>query len=255
MRAFSAGLEAYRAYREVTRRSRVYKVVRYLVASAILVYIFLLSFPQPIFAYETSDNGFTIYSREPLDSNIHTVLATVDAKLLASGLADKTVKPRIFISNSHGLYKFLSLYVGGSSFGKAYPLLPTTNIFINKSDVTRDLVFRDAGAYRERSLSGVIAHEVTHLLVRKKYGYIKNLMLPTWKKEGYSEYVAGGSLLDYETGVRFWKTNPANDSGYRYFKYYLLVKHLIEVKKVSVEELFTQDFDTQSLEQEVLSTL
>ena len=105
---------------------------------------------------------------------------------------------------------------------------------------------------RDRSLSGVIAHEVTHLLIRNRFGYLKDLTLPAWKREGYSEYVAGGTLLDYETGMRRWKKNPADDSGYRYFKYYMLVKHLIGVKKLSVEEVFTRAFDVQSLEREVL---
>jgi hypothetical protein len=121
--------------------------------------------------------------------------------------------------------------------------------------VARDLVFRDAQVNKERSLSGVIAHEVTHLLVREKFGYLKNLTLPAWKQEGYSEYVAGGTLLDYETGVRRWKENPTDDAGYRYFKYYMLVKYLIDVKKLSVEEVFTRDFDVQSLEREVLNSL
>ena len=52
-------------------------------------------------------------------------------------------------------------------------------------------------ANNARSLSGVIAHEITHLLIRKKFGYWRNLTMPTWKKEGYAEYVAGGSTLPY----------------------------------------------------------
>ena len=167
---------------------------------------------------------------------------------------DKNLKTRIFISNSHGRYKFLSLYVGGNSFAKGFAALPTNNVFVNKSDVARDLVFRDAQEYSERSLSGVITHEVAHFLVREKFGHFRNLMLPAWKQEGYSEYVAGGTLLDQETGVRKWKENPANDSGYRYFKYYMLVKYLIDVKKLSVEDLFTRDYDVRSLEREVLSS-
>ena len=101
----------------------------------------------------------------------------------------------------------------------------------------------------------MIAHEVTHLLVREKFGYMRNLMLPAWKQEGYSEYVTGGTLLDYETGVRKWKERPTNDAGYRYFKYYMLVKYLIDVRKLSVEDVFTGDFDQQTLEREVLSRL
>ena len=67
--------------------------------------------------------------------------------------------------------------------------------------------------------------------------------------------VAGGSTLDYATGVQRWKANPGNDTGYQYFKYYMLVKYLLETEKISVEELFNRDFDRSELEVKVLRTL
>ena len=134
-------------------------------------------------------------------------------------------------------------------------MLGNSNIFINKSDLTRDLVFRRAPANNERSLSGVIAHETTHLLIRKRYGYWRNLTIPTWKKEGYAEYVAGGSTLAYETGLRMWKENPKDGTGYQYFKYYILVKYLLEHDKLTVDDLFNRDFDLPALEAKVLNSL
>src|SRR5262245_13882153 len=151
----------------MTRTGRSFKAFRYLLASATLGYIILLTFPQVLFAYEVSHGNFKVYSREPLDSNIHRILDTVEARLAASGIHSEELEPRIFTSDSHGLYAVLGMYVGRNSFAKSYPLLPVSNVFVNRSDVGHDLVLRDAPAYRERSLSGVIAHEVTHLLVRK----------------------------------------------------------------------------------------
>src|SRR5262245_54196105 len=111
---------------------------------------------------------------------------------------------RIFLTGGFDVYALLSLYVGRNSFGKSYAALPTDNVFINQADAANDLVFRSAPA-SERSLSGVIAHEITHLWMRKRFGYWRNLAMPVWKKEGYAEYVAGGSTLDYQTGLRLWK--------------------------------------------------
>jgi hypothetical protein len=79
--------------------------------------------------------------------------------------------------------------------------------------------------------------------------------MPEWKKEGYAEYVAGGSTLPYEMGVQMWKANPRDGTGYQYFKYHMLVKYLLEQDKLSVEDLFNRDFDLQSLEERVLNTL
>jgi hypothetical protein len=235
------------------RQSR--KALRYLLVSATMVYGFVLCFPQVLFAYEVSHDDFKVYSREPLDPNIHAILDDVEGKLSASGIHDKDLRPRIFLFDSHRHYAWLSLYVGSNSFAKSYPALPTDNIFVNKSDVARDLVFRDAEMSRSRSLRGVLAHEVTHLLVREKFGYFTNLTLPAWKQEGYSEYVAGGTLLDHETGVRMWREHPTDDTGYRYFKYYMLVSYLLDRKKLSVEEMFIRDFDRPTLEGEVLDSL
>ena len=87
------------------------------------------------------------------------------------------------------------------------------------------------------------------------FGYFRNFMMPAWKKEGYSEYIAGGSTLDYESGVKLWKANPGDGTGYQYFKYYLTVKYVLETDKISVEDLFNRDLDRAQLEQKVLTTL
>src|SRR6185503_18166466 len=254
-KALSSALSAYRQYRAAKAKSRAYRTVRYLFVSLAAVYFLLLIFPQVLFAHETSYANASVYSREPLDQNIRAVLDKAEARLATSEINTPEVRPRIFLTNSYRLYSFLSLYIGGNSFGKGYPLLPTSNVFINQTDVARDLVFRKAPINNERSLSGVIAHETTHLLVRKRYGYWRNFAMPTWKKEGYAEYVAGGSTLAYETGLKMWKENPKDGTGYQYFKYYMLVKYLLEHDKLSVDDLFNRDFDLTVLDEKVLKSL
>ena len=253
--ALSSALGAYRQYQAAKANSRAYRLGRYLFVSLAVAYFGLLIFPQVLFANEISYGNAIVYSREPLDQNIRTVLDKAEARLTTSEINTQDVKPKIFLTNSFRLYSFLSLYIGGNSFGKGYPLLPTNNVFINKSDLAKDLVFRKAPANNERSLSGVIAHETTHFLIRKRYGYWRNFAMPTWKKEGYAEYVAGGSTLAYETGVKLWKENPQDGTGYQYFKYYMLVKYLLEQDKLSVDDLFNRDFDLPALEAKVLKSL
>jgi hypothetical protein len=248
-------MAAYRHYRAAKAKSRMYRGVRYAFFSMVLAYISLLCFPQVLFGHQVSSGNLTVYSREPLDQNMDTVLERVQQRLAASPINSTEVKPKIFITNSFRFYSTLSLYLGSNSFGKGYAALNTNNVFINKSDITGDLVFRNAPAQNQRSLSGVIAHEITHLLIRKRYGYWRNLTMPTWKKEGYAEYVAGCSTLDYETGIRMWKTNPRNGTGYQYFKYYMLVKYVLEHDNLSVDDLFNRDFDVQVLEERVLKSL
>lgn len=236
-------------------KNRTYRVARSVLLLTASAYVLLLCFPQPLFAHVIRSNGFTVYSRVPLDANINSVLERAHGRLIASPLYASHVKPNVFLLNSTRLYASLSLYVGGNSFGKGFAMLPTTNVFVNAHDASKDLVFRDAPANNVRSLSGVLAHETTHLLIRERYGYWRNLTMPTWKKEGYSEYVAGGSTLSYETGVSMWKARPEDATGYQYFKYYMLVKYLLEQEKISVDELFTREFDTDALASTVLKWL
>lgn len=254
-KTLTSALAAYRQYRAVKAKSRAYRAARYASFSIVLAYGLLLCFPQVLFGHQVSSGNLTVYSREPLDPNINTVIDRVQQRLAASPINNADVRPKIFLTNSFRFYSTLSLYIGGNSFGKGYAALNTNNVFINKSDAANDLVFRNAPENNRRTLSGVIAHEVTHLLIRKRYGYWRNLTMPAWKKEGYAEYIAGGSTLDYETGLRMWKANPRNEAGYQYFKYYMLVKYLLEQDKVSVDDLFNRDFDTRVLEERVLKSL
>ena len=253
--AMTNALDAYRRYRTARANSKLYRTFRYIVFSAVAAYVLLLCYPQVLFAHEISYKNFTVYSREPLDQNIYTLLDKVEAGLATSEINNTQLKPKIFLTNSHRFYSALTFSIGGNSYGKGLPLLPTNNIFINRSDVQNDLVFRRAATHNSRSLSGVMTHEVTHFLIRQKFGYFKNVMAPAWKKEGYCEYVAGGSGLDYATGVKMWKANPQNDTGYQYFKYYMLVRYLLETEKLSVADLFSRDFDRSELEAKVLSSL
>lgn len=253
--ALTSAWDAYRRYRAAKARNKFYRTARYFFLGFAAVYLFLLCYPQVLFAHQVTYKNFTVYSREPLDQNIYAVLDKVEATLAKSQINNTQVKPRIFLTNSQRLYSVLSLYIGANSFGKGMPVLANNNVFINTADVSKDLVFRRAAEYGSRSLSGVVSHEITHLLVREKFGYVRNLTMPAWKKEGYAEYVAGGSTLDYATGMQRWKANPGNDAGYQYFKYYSMVKYLLDTEKLSVEELFNTDINRSELEAKVLHTL
>jgi len=252
---FSSAAASYREFRAAKKKSKAYRITRSVILVASAAFIIVLSFPQLLFAHELSYNNFKIYSREPVDQNVTAVLDKAETRLASSPLKNDDVKPRVFLINNFRLYSMLSLYLGANSFAKGYAMLPTDNIFMNKSDIAKDLVFRNASANNSRSFSGVIAHETTHLLIRKRFGYWRNLTMPTWKKEGYAEYVAGESTLSYETGVKMWKDNPKDGTGYQYFKYHMLVKYLLEQEKISVDDLFNRDFDVAALEEKVLSTL
>jgi hypothetical protein len=59
----------------------------------------------------------------------------------------------------------------------------------------------------------------------------------------------------FEEGVKLWKQNPNDDSQYRYFKYHLMVKYLLETERLTVDEVFQRAFDEKELAAKVFKSL
>jgi hypothetical protein len=245
-------LNAYRQYRAAKAKSKTYQIFRYSLLVIVGAYFLTICFPQYLFANEIAHKNFKVYSRENLDENIYKVLDDAETRLSKSTIYDAEISRRVFLTNSHSFYAFLS-NKAFRSFANSVPVID--NILINKSDAANDLVYLNRPENNKRSLSGVIAHEVTHLFIRKKLGNLSGLTLPTWKREGYCEYIAGDTTITFEEGIRRWKENPNDDSKYRYFKYYLRVKYLLETEKLTIDEIFNRDFDERELDAKVFNSL
>lgn len=233
---------------KILTKGRIYSVFASVFTVAVLAYFLTIVFPQYLFAYEITHKSLKVYARAPFDESIKQILDAAEFKLEKSPLYDASQTDKIFLTGSYAFYGFLS-NKAYASFGNSVPLID--NVLINKTDVNQDLVFAPRDVPNSRSLSGVLAHEVTHLMIRNKFGAIKSLVsIPTWKNEGYCEYVAGATTLSFDEGVKLWKEN-SNDVRLAYFKYHQMVKYLLDDEKISVEDLFNQDFDQKDLEQKV----
>ncbi len=244
----SSTFNAYRKYRNFTKTNKTYKAVSYSLITIMGIYCLILIFPQFLFAHEVSYKNFNVYSRQPLGENLSRVLDSAEARLTKSPIYNKDLPENILIADTHGFYKFLTLK--SYSFGSTIPVIGHSRI--NKSDVENDLVFRDSPEPNKRSLSGVIAHETMHNQLREYFGLAKYLKIPRWKDEGYCEYIAGETTIGFEEGVKLWKENPDDDS---YFKYHQMVKYLLDDEKISVEELFSKNFDEKDLSAKVFAKI
>lgn len=71
----------------------------------------------------------------------------------------------------------------------------------NWSSIDRNTVWNDRGP-TSRTLSGVIAHEKTHILIRDRYGFAASVYWPRWLIEGYCDHVAGESTLSDRQAAR-----------------------------------------------------
>ena len=103
-------------------------------------------------------------------------------------------------------------------------------------------------AHNQRSLHLVIAHECTHQLLRRRLGLLAAFRLPTWKNEGYCEYVAGNTSFDLAQGIELLASGNADSSpAFQYVKYYLAVRHILETEGFTVQQLVSQEFDPHAM--------
>jgi hypothetical protein len=235
------------------RIAKAYGLISTTLVVLVLAYLVLIAYPQPLFGYSANyKHNFHIYSRDPLPPELETVLDKAEAKLVSSPLYADTFERRLFFARSHGMYAFLT-NKAYRSFGSSIPFLD--NVMLTQSDIAADRMFVDRPENNSRSLSGVIAHEVTHLLIRQRYGTVQASLMPTWKNEGYCEYIAGESTIPLDEGKRLWREKPADDMAYRYVKYHLMVKHLLEDEHMTPDDLFSKQLNEEDVANRTFAAL
>jgi hypothetical protein len=132
---------------------------------------------------------FDVYAEAVPAPDLQTELARSAALLSTSPMDDPAVHPTLYLTDGGWRWHLLALTQGGS-FAVTRTMLGGT--IVNRSDVAHDAVY--ARGYR-RTLSGVVAHETTHVLQRERLGLAHYGRLPAWIREGYADYVAQESTL------------------------------------------------------------
>ena len=149
--------------------------------------------PQLLAWPYSAEIGRTIvYSDRPIPPQMRDVLARSDALVARSPLAEPGLERRLFLTDGGWRWDLLALTSRGA-FALRRPFRDA--IIVNASDVAADRVENGAPVGGVRSLSGTIAHETSHILVADRLGEWRALMLPSWKSEGYADYVARESSL------------------------------------------------------------
>lgn len=143
-----------------------------------------------------------VWSDAPIPAAFPAVLARADALVLASPLAGGDATRKLFLTDGGWRWRVLALTNSGS-FGLRRPL--SSALLFNRSDVARDRIFNAGG---DRRLSGVIAHETSHLLVARRIGELAAVRLPTWASEGLADVVARESRLSDAEAERGRRIDP-----------------------------------------------
>ena len=218
------------------------------------LYLVLLAFPAPLFRYRMDYRQFRIYATRPIDAAaVRKVLDRAEALLARSPLHDPARTHRVYFLSTFAEFAF---FARGNYSAFAVNNIGLRNIFVSRTNWEADLVLADRPAYNRRSLSAVLAHEMIHTLMERRYGLLTNFRVPTWKREGYADYVAGESSFDLERGKALLRAGESDPSpAFLYLRYRLVTEHLLDTKGVSVDEFVEQDFDVPAVESELQERL
>jgi len=223
------------------------------------VWLVLHVFPQPLFAHNVRYQNLELYSRSPLPANAMEILEKADRLLSASELYSADRSRRIFVCDSYALYWLLTFgqrHSPGCSFATT-----TGHVFIPKAEVANDRVLIEQWNptdHRERTLSGTIAHELTHVRNAEYLGrlsYSRLRRTSAWVDEGYCDYIARSSSISIDDGVRSVLESPCQATGLSYFRSRLMVARLMNEQHLSIKEIFKNPPDGRKLSDEITEKL
>ena len=227
---------------------RTKKIFNWVFKVLILSYILLICFPHLLFANKFDYKDFSVYyhSNDINTEELKLVLDKSENLLKKSELFKIGTSQDIFICNGYSEFTFFT-NLSRKAFAVNYPI--SQNIFITKSSISQNYTLRNGKENNKRTLSGVIAHETVHSLLENKLGLLKYKLLPSWKNEGYCDFIANESSFNKQKGVKEICNDTKNTDipSFKYFKYRMITEYLFEERKVTLEKLLDEDFDLENL--------
>jgi hypothetical protein len=236
-----------------TRFGRYARISDRALTGVAVLYMALLAFPQVLFAYNVNAKGVTVYSRAPIPPETTTRIEEAMDLVGHSELAVPGRTERIFVCNNSWLFR-LFYPLQTESFAVCFPI--TGNIFIADADLVHNLARSPALVNNRRTFSSTAAHEITHDLIRHRLGLIGDIRLASWVREGYPDYVAHESSFPEEEGIRNLREGKELSSGsFQYFVYRQMVRHLIEDRHLSFDEIVKRARDGAAIKGETVAGL
>jgi hypothetical protein len=241
---------------------RIFKVTALCVLAGIITIAIIILFPQPLFANKLTYKNFTVYSNDQIDQNIKLILDGSLALVQKSELFNSNDKFNIILANNSLFNKIHDKILGEEEAART----TLNNVIIKvKIDVTNNLAFPAFPKPCEKNLVELIAHEIVHILQTNKYGILKFNPFnhpELWKLEGYPEYISkkaefSGSDSNLATGINNGNIRiPPEKGGCEtpdyYYKGWLMVKYLIDIKHQSYDQILKDTISENSIYKEMI---
>jgi hypothetical protein len=228
------------------------KIINWLLGGISITYVLIIIFPSFLFANNLEYKNFNVHyhSNEINLEQLKSVLDESEKLLNKTELFKAGINQDIFICNSFNEFTFFALF-SRKAFAVNYPVIQ--NIFLSKSSISENSILRNGKENNKRTLSGVIAHETTHSLLENKLGILEYKLLPSWKNEGYCDFVANESSFNKQKGIKDICKDKENSDipSFKYFKYRIITEYLFIERKNSLEKFLNDDFELDEINQSV----
>jgi hypothetical protein len=229
------------------RRDTIFSMKKVALIFFVLVSVFvaIILYPQVYYFNDKIEyKNFRLYCDKNIPYEIYPILDEVDRLIRLSDCYDSHLKFKIFLRSDVSKYNLLPGQFPNGGFGQTISFIK--NVFIYKADCATNTSYTHLG--HMRTLSNVLAHELMHVLIENKWlfksksaYFDKNSLseFGLWKEEGYAEYIAGGSSIPLEDGLKMLDNKVSIECvpQFEYFKYWLAVRHLIVKKHMTFEEI------------------
>lgn len=240
------------------------KIIVTLWSTLILVIItcdYLILHPEFYIDQSLSYSQFRVYSNNPVEPEIKTLLDDVLKRLKKSEIHTESRVYKIIFTENNIYSKLFKHKEIAFAFGNCIML--NGNVDVKENRIIRPFL--------EMNLTYAIVHEAVHCdqyEVFSIYNPLNFNKYQKWKKEGYAEFVSQQYVISQNfQGInerinwieKFESKEPLKriDLGDGYLKplYYLkselLIDYLITVKKMSYLEIMNMTFDEENLLKEV----
>lgn len=231
--------------------STLKKVTFSLLTSGLLagvVFGVLVLNPTLLYAHRTTTPHYTIYHNQPLDPVLLPCLEQARAIVQQSSCFDSTLCLNICL-NDGSRYPNLVERLWGPAFAWGF----YRNVVLNgEANAKANYLFLNGYKW---NLVQLLAHESTHCYQVHQLGFWRAnpvARYPTWKWEGYAEYVARQSSQYPTLGQQFrqlkqakkvaphaWAISLADSTSvsHDYAQYLLLTTYCLDVKKMTYRQL------------------
>lgn len=218
-----------------------------LVLSAL--YLVTLLLPQPFFAWSHDGGSIHVRSDEPIPESAARVISLAEARIRQSTLFDAARTYPVYVCRARWRWNYFSGF-DDRSRGFQTPL--GRAVFLRAARWDENQLIGPDGSDGPRPLDVYVAHEVTHMLVADHVGVVAERRLPVWLREGYAEYIARHDTFDYDTTrARFVAGDEGLGARDRYWKYLLLVTHLLDREGQDVSTVLAAPPDPGEVEARV----